>query len=54
MIVYPAQTYFGYYENGHLRNGFDHKMTAWFYGPLNSNGANGTLYDFKFGKCALL
>lgn len=43
--------YFGYYENGHLRNGLIIRDDSTrFYGPLNTNGANGYCYDFKFGK----
>lgn len=43
--------YFGYYENGHLRNGLIIRDDSTrFYGPLNTNGANGYSYDFKFGK----
>lgn len=43
--------YFGYYVNGHLRNGLIIRDDSTrFMGPLNDKGASGYCYDFKVGK----
>lgn len=43
--------YFGYYENGNLKNGLIIRDDSTrFMGPLNEVGATGYCYDFKFNK----
>lgn len=43
--------YFGYYNNGHLKNGFIVRDdSTCFLGPLDENGAAGYAYDYKVNK----
>ena len=42
--------YFGYYVNGHLRNGVIIGDSTRFWGTLNEKGASGYCYGFKYKK----
>ena len=42
--------YFGYYVNGHLRNGVIIGDSTRFWGSINEKGASGYCYGFKYDK----
>lgn len=43
-----GKKYFGYYVNGHLRNGVIIGDSTRFWGPLNEKGASGYCYGYKY------